>query len=787
MRITDFTGQVAAVSGQDEFVGTVDSAGDIDSDFDGTVLSDDALDTAVQPQGIVEQVVDMELWVDGALVQRGDLMDQMTVDRDYDNVVQGWSFTNPLWTPDGVFGAPWTCYGPGIGKKSIAIKGLYDTPTGVHRINLLTDGVCDNAERQSGENGIFEVLEGGDGVARYDGVKVTKIFPPGHGLYRGRLFREIVRALGDDQMNFEDGNRMDIEVQLVDSLPIPTMAEIAEVENRRILKDSEGYWINPRVGRIRSDESPVFSFEERDILRVATVTQKMPNNPITLVIAKGERQKTKEDCGDVWQVETKFFFEQPYTYKRSLYRQETDGTYTSLAAHSATTTPVLVMKIETRRLYRCDVLIDEIVKTWKLTRRETPRHEWEGGDGTDPELQDGWRSLVVFTDDDSGVGGGPAYIDETEVFLLVSVQRNKNFFIYGTYGSYFSLPSGDTWLHKIQLPPASSLANYNPDDPAALASKQYGQAQGSVSFVTQMGHIEGAIKTKPPFAGFPIPPWEEVEPSVGQQIWGSGGGVNTINSSVSVIEQKFLLPEEATYYPGQVDLLMPWSITTTVQYGNDKNGLYQKDVYQYGWRAPKGTGFYYGEDDSRSAQSQMFRLTDAEITTYSATGSSHTEKVEIKDTLTGKKRIEVTNGISGNLPPIDRLDIVAADPTIYEDGEQADLAKRAARTETETVVVTVPFDFLLDCHLPREVTVDFPWAENEAELQAMAEALASESAAQAVFFTLPANFLIREAMPIHLIYRPLDIDHDLRVKSVKWARSPEQPIVTQVEARLYPF
>ncbi len=786
MRITDFTVQVSTVAGHEEFVGTVDTAGDYDSDFDGTVLSDDALDAVVQPRDVIEQVVDMELWVDDALIQRIDLMDQMTVDRDYDNVVQGWSFTNPLWTPDGVFGAPWTCFGPGIGKGSVQIKGLYATPTGVHRINLLSDGVCDNAERQSGEGGIFEVLEGGDGVARYDGVKITKIFPPGHGMYRGRLFREIVKALGDTKMNFEDGNRMDIEVQLVDSFPIPTMAEIAEVENRRILKDSEGYWINPKVGRIRSDESPVFSFEERDILRVATVTQKMPNNPITLVIAKGERQKTKEDCGDVWQVETQYFYQTPYTYKTSLLQQHADGTYTSVTPEEPQLLPVLTKKIETRRLYRCDTLVDETVKTWELTRREVPRHKWEGGDGTDPELQDGWRNILCYTDDEKGVGGGPAYGDRREQFYLVSIQRNLNFFAAMGYKSF---PAGGLvylpkWDNVLLYPPAALLGLYAA---GAESSPLYGQAQGSVTFLSRFGHIEGSIKTKSPFAGFPIEPWTEIEPDVDQQIWGSGGGVNTTNSSVSVHNWGFIVPGEATGFPANYDVLMPWSITANVQYGTEKNFLYRKDLYQYGWRAPRGSDYYYGENDSRSEESQSIMLTDTEITTYSATGSSHTETVSKTDNVTGKNYTEVTAGISGNLPPIDRLDSVTVNPDIYEDGEQVDLAKKAARTDTETVVVTVPFDFLLACHLPREVTVDFPWAENEAELQAMAEALASESAAQPVFFTLPANFLIRETMPIHLIYAPLDINHSLRVKAVKWARSPEQPIVTQVEARLYPF
>jgi hypothetical protein len=782
MRITDFTGQVAAVDGYEEFVGSVSTAGDFDSDFNGDVLSDDALDSVVQPAAGTTQVVDMELWVNGVLVQRSDLMDQMVVERDYDNLIQVGRFQNPLFTPEGVFGTPWACLGPAIGKGLIQVKGLYATPAGVYRINLLSEGIAAEAEREAGEDGIYEVFEFGDGVARYDGVKVTKQFPPGHGLYRGRVFREIVKALGDDKIAFEDGGRMDIELQLVDSLPIPTMGEIAEVENRRILKDSEGYWRNPRVGRIRPDESPVFTFDEGDLLRAATVRQRLPNNPITLVIAKGERQKTKENCGDVNSVETQYFFETPYTYKRSLYRQETDGTYTSLPGLSPTLTPVLVRKIETRRLRRCDVLIDETIKTWELTRRETPRHTWEAG--ADPELEDGWRSLQVYTDDNSGVGGGPAYMDQTEVFLLVSVQRTKIHFNHKDYVQYIgSLPSGSQWDVLIQEPPAAAYASpaFVAANPEAESLPTYGQAQGSVVFFSRLGHIEGSIKEKEP-----TEQWEDIEPETDQLIWGNGGGVNAINSGVTLHAQRFLRPDEAQD-PADYDVLMPWSITTTVFFGDDKNFLTKQKVHQHGWRAPRGSRYFYGENDSRSEQSQSFLHTDTETITYSATGSSHSETISTDDIITGKNHTNVKNGLPGNLPPIDKLDIVAINSSIYEDGEQDEFAKKAGRTDTETVTVTVPFNFFLTCHLPREVTVDFPWAENRAELQAMAEALAQESAAQPVFFTLPANFLIREAMPIHLIYRPFDIDHDLRVKRLKWARSPETPILTEVECRLYPF
>ncbi len=786
MRVYDFNGTVAAVVGPDHLHGSVVSAGTFGGDFDGDILSDDSLDGVVQPRDGSVQEVAMELWIDGEKIDDRWLIADLAVDRDYDNVVQGWQFANPLLTPEGLLGTPFTCFGPGIGLKRVDIYGVYKTATGVHRIKLLPDGYVDNSTRESGENGIFEVFEGVDRGGRYDGVKMTKQFPPGHGLYRGRVGREVMRSIGETQTNFEDGNRMDKELQLVDALPIPTLAEVFETENRKILWDSEGFSSNPRVGPIRADESAAFSFEERDILRVATVRQNAPQNVITLVIANGTRQKTLPDCGLTYDVTTEYTFASPYTYFRSLYLQNVDGTYTSLTPNDPTDTPVLTKKVETTKVYRCEQLIDEIVKTWELRRREVPRHKWEGGDGTDPELQDGWRNLLVYTDDADGVGGGPAYSDDTETLYLVSVSRTNNFFLHQDYVVSVFDPNPNVWYSKMNLPPAVPYATaaYVAANPGADSAPNYGQAQGSVTFFSKFGHIPGSIKTRT-FAGYPTTPWNEVEPDADYEIWGDGGGVNVINSAPTINDMKFIVPEEAES-PSAYDVLMPWSISANVYFGDAKNFKYREDSYQWEWRAKRGTPYYFGENDSRGTESLRMQLADSVITTYAANKNQHSETISTTDIITGKNVTIVKDGLANHLPAIARLDSVPISTQIYEDGEAEELAQNTRRGDTEQVVVTVPFDFFLTCHLPNEVTVDFPWAENEDELRKMAEAMAQESSAQAVFFTLPAHFLLREAMPIHLLYRPLAIDHDIRVKRLRWSYQPDQPILTEVECRLYP-
>lgn len=791
MRVYDLEATVAEVTAYNDLEGSVISAGDLAGDLDCDVLSDAILETAVQIRDSTVQAVDLELWVNGEFVERANVQGDMTVERDYDNVTQGWTFSCPLTTPDGVFGTPFLCIGPPMGRNSIDIKGIYAFPGREVRIPLITDGIVDNSHREASDSGIIENFTGVDRAGRFDGVKITKQFPPGHGLHRGRVGREIMRSAGETQVDFEDGAQMAKEIQIVDGEPFPILAEIFETENRKLLWDSDGYATNPQVGRVRPDEEIRFSFEERDLLRVAAVSLDSIANVVTLVIANGTRQKTQEDCGLVYTTETEFFYESPYTMRRSNYLQATDGSYTTLTPNTPITDdPVLVRKVETRTGKRCDTLVHEVVKVWEMCRIEIPRHRWNDNGSSDPADWT-WDALACYTDDNDGVGGGPAYSDDTEVFRLVSISQTFRFFIAQGYGY---LPSGAStggyngdagvfsWADAIDLPPASGYKTYPQIDVPDLA--EYGQAIGSVTFFAKLGHIEGAVKERDTSV-YPFPLWEDTPPADNREIWGNGTGVNSMNSYLSILSSGFLRTEGVDDSPRAYDTIMPWSISANVFYGDAKQFQTREDEYSWEWAAPIGDRYYYSEDTKRGEESQSLRLVRSVIKEYKADKNIHDESETTIDHIEGTTRQRKREGLSGHGPAIERLDQVVVNEDIYEDGEQEDLAKPTKRTETEQVTVTVPFAFFLTCHMPREVTVEFPWAENEDELRKMAEMLAQESAAMPVLFTLPAHFLIREAHPIHLLYRPFAIDHDIRVKKVSWKRSPNQPLLTSVEARLY--
>lgn len=790
MRVFDFQISVAAVDDHDDLEGTVISAGGFDGDFSGGLVSDDALDGVVQPRTSTPQVADMEVYRNGVRVERALIQGDLTVERDYDNVAQGWGISCPLTTPGGVFGSPFNCVGPALGRDELDFYGIYATPSGVYKIKLLSDGIVDNSTREASDQGLIENFSGVDRAGRFDGVKVTKQFPPGHGLYRGRVCREVMRAAGETRTNFEDGARMQKEIQLVDGEPIPTLAEILEVENRRILWDSDGYCTNPRVGRVRSDESPAFSFEERDLLKIASVKLDSVSNVVTLVIANGTRQKTRGPCSLVYSTVTTYEYVGPYTRVTSAFHLTPDGGDPSVDVYTPVTPsepegseddPVLVKKTQVVSGYKCDTLVHQITTVWGMARQEVPRYRWYDKGGLYPPEDDFWSAYNCYTDDDSGVGGGPAYSEATESFRMLSISETFNY--YAASGYELPLPNVvpyyDWRKQIIELSwwaAAELVGSLDPDNPGPFP--KVNQVQGSVTFVTRFGHVEGSVKTRGTTTAV-LDPWNEVYPDVDQAIWGNGTGVNNGGGVLLDFVGSFGLGLQA------YDSMIPWSATVTALKGDENNFVAEDKVHQWEWAVPDGRGYYYTENSTKSEAYKSLRHVSTVHNSYSADKGTHSVATVVSDEVEGGENSTVVAGVAGNGPSIERIDDVAANPDIYEDGEQDELAGSAARGDTEQIIVTVPFDFLLTCHMPREVVVEFPWAENAEELQQMAEALVEESASMPVFFTLPANFLIREAMPIHLLYRPFGIDHDIRVKTVRWKRSPLQPILTEIEARLY--
>jgi len=92
---------------------------------------------------------------------------------------------------------------------------------------------------------------------------------------------------------------------------------------------------------------------------------------------------------------------------------------------------------------------------------------------------------------------------------------------------------------------------------------------------------------------------------------------------------------------------------------------------------------------------------------------------------------------------------------------------------------------LEDNHPRRVMKFQAPYAENLAELEAMAWAILDAAAAAKVSFTLAgANFYVEPGQAVRLNLSPLGISHTVRVVSVSWDFSGGA-ITTSVRGEIY--
>lgn len=794
MKITDLQISITEPSGYGEgkdVLAEVVMADDFDSDaLIGYENVDDA-EQAVLPRGLTPQEPFIRISVGGAELPLAYRDGPIRVTRSYDNIKQGWTFGVRLSSPAAPLGGPYSCYGPGVGKSEIDIDGVYRTDSGEFAFPLIRDGIVDQSVRASGRNGQTEVLTGVCRGGRFDGKKTTIIFPPGHGLTHGKVGKKIMEKLEEDQTDFEDGHSMNKELQIVDAQPLPTLSEIFESDRRRLLWNRYGYASNPIVGRIQPGENIGMRIEERDILNISEVTQTSKQDVVTLVVANGTQQDI-DDCAET--TETVITIDSgPDNRQASLYRQRWDNgageeVYDTLTEHTPSATDIVRRKIVETRKYRCEKLVEETIVTWEWVRQEVPRYWWQLRE-TEPdsgEFEGFWKPLTVYTDDQDGFAGGPAYRAKEPEFRVTSHTRNRYFYCHEDFIDGLEVQGG------IYGPIAQRLIDIRISTGGVSLSETpyYGHLLGVASFVSSFSRVTGKIKSRSSLT-IPLEAWDDLEPAEATKVWGDGSGVAVFQPLANVPYYVSEYSPAGFGDPASPEaLLIPNNMSIKAFIGNEDNQLVKEVEYVYENRARLGSLHYFSEDFSSSQEQEFWSGSDVITTNYSSQKSSYTKTTLSDDLITDKSTASATTGIPGDLPAIDMLDFVERNDELYEDAEEAEAVpgQQARRGKATQIQVTVSYDFLLTCHDLNEVVTEFPWAENEDQLMEMAKAVVEESAAQHVTFTLPANFGINEAMPIHLTYRPLGIDHDIRVLQVSWSQEKSSgPITTEVECLLYPW
>lgn len=742
----------------------------LDSELLAEFTSDAAAETAARPRSLTPSVVGFELVVDGTTVPLGSSTGSWSVRRAIDQRLQTWQVEFILEDEDGALGNPFDHLGPATCKKTVDLYGIYLLSGAAHRVPLIVGGIADVSTRTADAGGYRESLSGVDRGGRYDRKVVTVVLNPGHGLPRSSVVRELASQAGETQQVLEPGRSCTKEVQVVDGEWLGIAAELMETEGRTLVWNRDGYLVNPYVSR-PVGETTNWTLEEKDFDASSGMSVDHLADILTDVTLTGSEQIARESgtC-DRKETTTEVEVRSEYAPVRQPYLQGSAG-YTATAAQPAATyrrVSLVVSEQETK----CGSLVWERTRRYGWRNWETLRYEWDA-------VADEWDRLDCYTPDNADESGpGYAYLDE----MWSLVEQSETWYLYRWPG--FDLPLGlptysgyDIGLLAFWGDPSGSTY---PDDQIGQRNP-YGTQLASISRVSAPAVVTAALYDRDAATG-------EEEPIAGVQVTGDGRAGATIST---LVRPWRILVSEVTGANSEAEQLLPVSETVTTYLDYERLGYLQEQrSITFGWGVtPVAAGRYiYADGTETNEDEQTWGLVSSERITYLETDeATHTKQTVSYDASGRVVQAVEERGLEGAGPQLARLNLPeVTDADYYEGNEQTTYAQASGRKDTRQIKVQVVAETLEQCHEKGVLKTEMPWAESEDELIEIAERLIAESAAATVRATLAGcNYFVEPGQLHRWRFRPIGLDHDIRITAVTWSGSVGGRTLCNVEGKVY--
>lgn len=722
-----------------------------------TGACDSTLTQGAIPLAQSYQEAGFEVYVGGRLVPKSMMVGKIEVDTQLERQLNTWVFLTAVTTPAGVFGSPFDRVGPPTGLLDVDLYACYKVNGQVVRWPLMLHGVATLSKRiadlsRGTRVGWYEQLEGLDRGGRFDGMPGTLVIPPGANLRRDQVVEALIGSAFDASstpdlfFNFEAGNPVNKEVQLIDGDPWQLGQEMFALEGRRLLRDPQGFNWNPRLGLYRNpDAVPVFTIDERLILSVQTFEMDGPPGKIpTSVTLTGTEQLTSDPAAPaarkvVPQQQEVF---ESYLPNQAWFEQDLACALTALSvggAPSLIRTKLIVTTLE----YLGPTLVAQTVETYAYVQPEAARYAWDETTHAAVCQPGVFLPFGAVSGDQAGAWASP-----TEQWLLQSRVRSQFFYDAVGYQGPIGLPT-DRWYQGL----SGTAGGINPGSGFFL---------GSITTTEEYYMRRHAYK-----AAAGATPWQSIDPIDGVLLRGSG-------EAVADAAAQFVVTKKV------VD----------VQRADTAGTLVSTEDFSYSFGLYMGADFQYQVNNGQvsSQPEETFELTGLSTTVYvPISEGAGFQQVQTAYSFDGSATSPLGDPViqtgPGAPPTVAQLPKLTPDPTLFPGGQNAD------PNQTQPIKVEITMPALLATHPPYKVKVNMPWAEGMQELADAGLFIIEQAAAAHCTFTTPLLGMVYAGDWITLRERPFGIDGLGQVVEAKhWTNgTPSDPFLSTFVVAMYPI